>query len=86
MKKISILAAENSVIQSIADPQYCFETVNRFLNINGNSLMFDVKLVGTERDIKLNDGRYTIHADKLINEVDKTDLIIIPALFGKIGV
>ncbi len=82
MKKISILTAENSVIQSIADPQYCFETVNRFLNVNGKPTMFKVELVGAERDVKLNNGLYTVHANKLITEVEKTDLIIIPAMFG----
>ncbi len=82
MKTISILAAENSVIQSIADPQYCFETVNRFLNVKGKPTMFKVELVGAERDVTLNNGLYTVHADKLISEVEKTDLIIIPAMFG----
>lgn len=82
MKKISILVAENSVIQSIADPQYCFETVNRFLNMNGNPLMFNVELVGAEREVKLNNGLYTVHVNKLISEVEKTDLVIIPAMFG----
>lgn len=82
MKKISILAAQNAVVQSIADPQYCFETVNQFLIAKGKPLMFDVQLVGADREVKLNNGWYSIHADKLIDEVDKTDLIIIPALFG----
>lgn len=82
MKKISILAAENSVIQSIADPQYCFETVNQFLISKGAPMMFEVQLVGAKHDVKLNGGRYTVHADKLINEVDHTDLVIIPAMFG----
>lgn len=82
MKTISILAAENSVIQSIADPQYCFETVNRFLNAKGKPTLFKVELVGAERDVHLNSGLYTVHADKLIGEVEKTDLIIIPAMFG----
>jgi transcriptional regulator GlxA family with amidase domain len=82
MKNISILVAKNSVIQSIADPQYCFETVNQFLNSKGKPLMFNVNLVGAEKEINLNHGRYTIRSDKLIGEVEKTDLIIIPALFG----
>ena len=82
MKKISILVAENSVIQSIADPQYCFETVNQFVNVKGQSSVFNVQLVGAEREVKLNNNHYTIHTDRLIQEVAKTDLIIIPALFG----
>ena len=76
------MVAENSVIQSIADPQYCFETVNRFLNSNGQPTMFKVELVGAEREVKLNNGLYTIRSEKLVNEVEKTDLVIIPALFG----
>ena len=84
MKQISILVAENSVIQSIADPQYCFETVNHFLNMNGKPTQFKIELVGAERSTKLSNGRYTVHAEKLISEVEKTDLVIIPALFGNI--
>jgi transcriptional regulator GlxA family with amidase domain len=84
MKKISILVAENSVIQSIADPKYCFETVNSFLNAKDNPSMFDVKLVGSAKEIKLANGSYTVHTEKLLNEVEKTDLIIIPALFGNL--
>ncbi len=83
MKRISILVAENSVIQSIADPQYCFETVNRFLNANGQPAMFKIELVGVEREIKLNNGLFTIHSEKLVDEVEKTDLVIVPALLGK---
>ncbi len=82
MKRISILVAENSVIQSIADPRYCFDTVNQFLNLNGKPTMFKVELVAAEKEINLNNGLYTIHAEKLISEVEKTDLVIIPALFG----
>ena len=44
--------------------------------------MFKVELVGEKRDIKLNNGLYTVHADKLISEIEKTDLIIIPDMFG----
>ena len=84
MKKISILAAENSVIQSIADPQYCFETVNRFLNMKGKPSMFEIQLVGAEKEVTLNNGLYTVHADKIISEVENTDLIIIPAMFGNL--
>lgn len=78
------MVAKNSVIQSIADPQYCFETVNRFLNANGKPTMFKIELVGAEREVKINNGLYTIHSQKLVTEVEKTDLVIIPALFGNI--
>ncbi len=44
--------------------------------------LFDVQLVGLKSEIKLNNGLYTVNPTQLISEVKKTDLIIIPALFG----
>ena len=84
MKQIAVLIPEHSVLQAIADPQYCFATVNRFMDLNGNDKAFDVKLVGLKKKINLIHGTYCIHADKLIGEVQSTDLIIIPALAGNI--
>jgi transcriptional regulator GlxA family with amidase domain len=85
MKHVSILIPESSVLQAIADPQYCFATVNRFMNINGNEKVFEVELVGLKKKIKLVHGTYCVHADKLISEVRSTDLIIIPALAGNLS-
>lgn len=82
MKHVSILVPEQSVLQAIADPQYCLTTVNRFLKMKGNAEMFQVELVGLKGKVKLNNGMYCIHTDRLINEVTSTDLIIIPALAG----
>jgi transcriptional regulator GlxA family with amidase domain len=44
--------------------------------------LFNVQLVGLKNEVKLNDGQFSVHIDKLVNEVKKTDLIFIPALFG----
>jgi transcriptional regulator GlxA family with amidase domain len=82
MKHISVIIPESSVMQAIADPQYCFTTVNRFLKMGGNENIFDVELVGLKKKIKLNQGMFCVHADKLIHDVHSTDLIIIPALSG----
>ncbi len=84
MKHVSVLIPESSVLQAIADPQYCFATVNRFLNGNGNEKIFTIELVGLKKKIKLNHGMYCVHADKLISEINSTDLIIIPALAGNL--
>lgn len=86
MKNITILVLESSVVQAIADPQYCFSAVNRFLTLSGKDPLFNVELVGLKREIKLNDGLYSVHPDKLLKEVIKTDLVIIPALFGDISI
>ncbi|HBL78068.1 MAG: AraC family transcriptional regulator [Bacteroidetes bacterium GWF2_42_66] len=85
MKNISILVPESSVIQAIADPQYCFSAVNWFLTMSGRVPLFNVELVSFKKEIKLNDGIYSVHPNKLLKDVHKTDLIIIPALFGDIA-
>lgn len=69
-------------MQAIADPQYLFTAVNQFLSAKGKSPLFDVELVGAKREVKLNNGSYSIHTDRLLKEVKKTDLIFVPALFG----
>ncbi len=85
MKHISVIIPESSVMQAIADPQYCFTTVNRFMNMTGSDDVFTVELVGLKKKTKLNDGMYCVHADKLIQEVQATDLIVIPALAGDLN-
>ena len=82
MKTVSILVPESSVMQAIADPQYLFSTVNQFLAVSGQTPLFNVELVGTKKEMKLNDGMFSVFTDRLVKDIKKTDLIIIPALFG----
>lgn len=84
MKHVSVLVPESSVLQAVADPKYCFGTVNRFLTESGRAPAFHVELVGAKKRIYLNGSTYCVQTDRLLNEVDRTDLIIIPALFGEI--
>lgn len=82
MKNISILVPESCVMQAIADPQYCFSAVNQFLAVSGKKPLFNIELVGLKKEVKLNDGKFSVTTDKLVKDVKKTDLIFIPALFG----
>lgn len=82
MKSISILVPESSVMQAICDPQYLFSAVNNFLMTAGKPALFDVKLVGASREVKLAEGHFSVHTDLLLEEVQHTDLVFIPALFG----
>jgi len=82
MKNVAILIPENSVMQAIADPQYCFNAVNQFLAVSGKKPLFNVELVGLKKEIFINEGKFSIHTDALLKDVKKTDLVIIPALFG----
>jgi transcriptional regulator GlxA family with amidase domain len=79
---ISILVPENSVMQAIADPQYLFSAVNQFMAVAGKKPLFDVQLVGLKKEVKINNGLFTINTSQLLKDVKKTDLVIIPALFG----
>jgi transcriptional regulator GlxA family with amidase domain len=82
MKNVAILVPESSVIEAIADPRYLFTAVNQFLSFSGKPSLFNVKLVGLTKEVKLNDGVYSVHADMTIMDDFNPDLIIIPALFG----
>lgn len=82
MKRVSILVPESSVLQAIADPQYLFSAVNQFMVMKGKKPLFDVQLVGLKKEVKLNDGLYSVNTSKLLKDVKETDLVVIPALFG----
>lgn len=84
MKNVSILILETAVIEAIADPHYIFKAVNQFLQASGKSPLFNVQLVGLTKEVKLEGSLYTVHPDKLLHEVSKTDLIFIPAISGNI--
>ena len=85
MKNVTILVPERSFLQTIADSQNCFYRVNRFLSNSGREPLFNVKLAGATKAIVLNKGNYSVHPDKLIRQIKRTDLIIIPALAGDVS-
>ncbi len=82
MKHISILVPESIVLDSITAPRYLFTAVNSFLASAGKPPAFEVHLVGVNKEIRLHDGLFSVHPDSLIQDVTKTDLILIPALTG----
>ncbi|QNL49589.1 helix-turn-helix domain-containing protein [Olivibacter sp. SDN3] len=85
MKKVSILVPESAVMEAITNPRYLFATINQFSQSSGNLPFFDVQLVGLSKEIKLHNGVYSVYTDKQLEEVQHTDLIIIPALFGNMS-
>jgi transcriptional regulator GlxA family with amidase domain len=58
--------------------------VNEFFKAKGQQPLFKVQLVGLSKETKLSGGLFTVNTDVTINDVDSTDLIIIPALDGEI--
>jgi transcriptional regulator GlxA family with amidase domain len=82
MKHLSIIVPEESVPTSIVDPRYMFTAVNQFLMARGEEPLFKVQLVGLSKEVRLNNGIFSVHTDAVIDEIKHTDLILIPALSG----
>lgn len=81
MKHISILVPESAILAAIDDPRHVFSMVNSFYEADGKQPVFDIKFVGTENEVTLHNN-FTVRTDFLLNEVEKTDLIFIPAFTG----
>ncbi|MFA6596245.1 MAG: helix-turn-helix domain-containing protein [Ignavibacteriaceae bacterium] len=82
MKKISILVPERARLSSIEIPRHAFTEVNDIFLADGNAPIFNIQMVGLTELVKLNDGLYSVKTDALLNDVGKTDLIIVPAMQG----
>lgn len=81
MKHISVLVTNGAILGNIEGPRQVFTEANQFLESIGKSELFKVELVSLGNNAKLNDGLYTV-STKPINKVKKTDLVIIPAMYG----
>lgn len=84
MKHITILVTPGSNLASIDTPRRAFLSVNENLNNKNKAPLFKVEIAGRTKEIKLNNGLYTIHSDIEIRNLKKTDLVIIPAFEGDI--
>ncbi len=82
MKHITILVPNEAVLASIVDPRTILTGVNEFLEASDRAPVFKIQLVGLSKHVKLNNGLFTINVDALLQDVKKTDLILIPALSG----
>jgi transcriptional regulator GlxA family with amidase domain len=82
MKTISILVPKGAILGSIEGPRQVLTGVNAYFGSIGKKPLFQIELVGLMRETPIGNGLYTIHANKTIHDVVKTDLIIIPAIDG----
>lgn len=85
MKHISILVPQGAILGSLEGSRQLLTEVNTFFKARGEAPIFEVHLVGLSKATPLSGGLFTANADLLLNEVEKTDLIIIPALDGEIN-
>lgn len=87
MKHISILVPEGDCsLTNIEGTHQIFSEVNSFMARAGKPHLFTIQLVGLNKHAKIKKGFFSIHPDRVIEEVTQTDLIIIPALQGDLKV
>ena len=84
MKSISILVPERARLSSIEIPRHAFTEVNDLFLADGNAPIFNIQMVGLTESVELNDGLYSVKTDVLLKDVEKTDLIIVPAMQGNL--
>jgi len=81
MKRISILVTKGAILGNIEGPRQVFTEANQFLVSKEKQPLFELQLAGLSKESQLNEGLYTISTN-LLNDIKKTDLIIIPAMYG----
>ena len=84
MKHVSILVTQGAILGNIEGPRQVFAEVNNFLNSQGKSPHFKIDLVGLKKNSQLNSGLYSI-ATTPLKGIKKTDLVIIPAMYGDLN-
>ena len=79
---VSVFVPEYGVIEAVTPPFRTFHTANEFLTAFGKKPVFEVEYVGLNEYVPANNGEYTIKTNRLLKDVSKTDLLIIPPTFG----
>ena len=83
MRHISILVPwGHTSVTNIEGTHQIFSEVNGLLKNMGKEPLFKIQLVGLSKEISQRDGLFTIKPDLLIQDIQQTDLIIIPAAMG----
>ena len=83
MKNLSIIIPEGDCsLVNIEGTHQIFTEVNAYLASTGKSKLFNIQLVGLNHENRLKKGFFKVEPDALIDDIEKTDLIIIPAPHG----
>lgn len=81
-KHISILAMKNANYASVVDARAVFLKVNEICRSLNKTEMFQVQIVGEPDEVSVEDGLIKITPDINPQQLETTDLIIIPAIRG----
>lgn len=80
-KHVSILIPKgHTSLVNIVGTHQIFNQVNAFLAERGAGPLFKVELVGISSPTNQTNGLFAVHPERLISEIIKTDLIILPAI------
>lgn len=83
MKHVSILIPHgHTSVVNIEGTHQIMNEVNSILARLGKPPLFKVQLVGIAKEISQRNGLFSISPDVLIDDVKKTDLIVVPAIHG----
>jgi transcriptional regulator GlxA family with amidase domain len=82
MKHISILVPKGAILGSLEGSRQLLTQVNEFFKARGEEPVFKVQLIGLSKETPLTGGLFMAKPNAVINDIEKTDLIIIPALDG----
>lgn len=83
LKNISILVPKGAATLTCIEGSYkAFSTANDFLKSQGKEPLFNIQLVGLDKDAHVYDKLFKVFPDKDISENFKTDLVIIPPVNG----
>lgn len=79
---IAVFVPQYGAIEGVTPPFRAFNTANEMLAAFDKEPIFEVEYVGLSRQVPANNGEYTVNTGRLLHELDRTDLLIIPPLYG----
>ena len=80
--QVSVFVPQYGTIEAITPAFRAFNTANEFLTVFGKEAIFKVEYVGLNEFVPANSGEYTVKTNRLLKDVEHTDLLIIPPTFG----
>jgi transcriptional regulator GlxA family with amidase domain len=81
MKTVSIVVPDGqSVLSSIVGPFKILTKANKYNKSLGKEPVFNIQLVGSSKKVDLYDGLFSIQPNASYKDIEKTHLIIIPAI------
>lgn len=85
MKHVSILIPQGHFsLVNVEGTHQILSWVNELLVETGRKPVFELNLVGLSKQTTQTNGLFTINPELLINEVERTDLVVLPAIHGEL--